>query len=168
MKIGSDRCFVEFEISERVDDWIFGCFCFVIGGFVIGDPSDRSVDLKGCLRWLEEFLCKPVNRFEPGLFEMPKEQAFLRLGASVLADGNAGSFASEAYNDTYNRFHISQLGMSSFDSVILLLMHDEERNSRLVWKDGGGLYDVVCPAGEFERVLKDTVVSMKNSMFSIG
>ncbi|WP_091242170.1 Imm42 family immunity protein [Aquimonas voraii] len=170
MRIGDGGRFcVEYEIAETVETWVFGKLCFIVDGSIVGDPGDRSVDLKGCLRWLEEFLAQPKARYEPGLFDMPKEQAFLRLGASVLTSEDGGDFAKEIYEDTYGRFHISHLGMSSFDSVVLLLAQDEKGRSRLIWKDGaGGLHEAVLPAGEVERVLQSAADALRKSIAAVA
>lgn len=166
MKVGGgSNLVVRYQVVDRIDDWVFGHFFFVVDGSVIGDASDQSVDLKGCLSWLSAFLRHSRNRYEPGLFEMPKDQVFVQLGASVLWSEDVDDSVKEIYEDTYARFHISHLGMSSFDTVILLLVEDERGNSRFIWKDcENSLHDAFFSAGEIERVLGDAVTSMKKEI----
>lgn len=162
-----DHFFVEYEIFQKLDGWILGRFVFIADGLIIGNYHDQSVDLQGCLYWLNEFLHEPVNRYEPDLFYMPKDQVFIRIGSSVLANEDENNFVSEVYEDTYRRFHISHLGMSSFDSTVLLLVQDENENSRLIWKDDSNiLHDVICGKGEIERALKVAVESLKKDIVS--
>ncbi|MES2822756.1 MAG: Imm42 family immunity protein [Pseudomonadota bacterium] len=93
MIIGNkDRLAISWEIIECVDTWIFGRFYLFINGFIVGDPNDNSVDMKGCLNWINNFLEFETNRFEPNLYEMQKEQIFLLLAASVLINEDKHNF----------------------------------------------------------------------------
>ncbi len=157
--IGSKNSFaVQTEVTEKVDDWVFGTFVFWLGNKLVGDLDDSSVDLKGCLNWIKDFLSRPKNRFEPGLYEMDKDQAFIQLcGSVILRDHQDAFFAQEKYNDTFSRFHISHLGMSSFDNLNLLLVENEQGLQRVLWQQGDEeVDDAYLLKNELSSVLKKT------------
>ena len=77
---------VNWDITEVVDTWVFGHFYLLINGLVVGDTEDNSVVLKGCQEWIKDFLAKPMNRYEPDLYEMDKKQVYLRIASSVLVN----------------------------------------------------------------------------------
>jgi len=52
-----DEFAVEFEVLIPVDQrWTYGKFCFWANGLMVGDNVDTSVDLRGCLNWLKDFV----------------------------------------------------------------------------------------------------------------
>lgn len=129
---------VGWEVIERVDEWIFGRFYLFINGVVVGNPNDYSVDLKGCLNWINDFLTVERNRFEPNLFDMHRDQIFLLLAASVTDSQDPYRFVKEVYEDTFSRFHISHIGMSSFDNFVLLLIKSHDGCEQIIWREGSG------------------------------
>lgn len=155
MFVGDKSLFaVEWSVSDVVDGWVFGNFLFWIRGSAVGNPDDGSVDLLAVTRWVKAFLTEPKDRFEDGLFDMPREQAYEWLAASVLFHEDPENRVEERYPDTFARFHITHIGMSSFDAVTLLLVTDKDGNERCIWKDGSHhIVDACLPASEIERVL---------------
>lgn len=155
MLVGDKSLFaVEWNVNETVDNWVFGNFLFWIKGSSVGDPSDCSVDLLAVTRWVKAFLAGPQDRFEEGLFSLPREQAYERLAASVLFHEDPENRVKEHYPDTFARFHITHIGMSSFDVVTVLLVKDEDGSERCIWKDGSQhVVDAYLPANEIERIL---------------
>lgn len=170
MLFGSrERFAVECEIAEAVNGWVLGTFCLWINGQVVGDQNDNSVDLNGCLNWLRDLVSKPRNRHEPGLYEMSKDQVFLRLASSVLASDDPHDFVKERYQDTFSRFHISHIGMSSFDRVTILFLKNEHGMERLVWKTGNKeIADAYLSAGEIEHVFSESIPVIDASISSVG
>jgi hypothetical protein len=135
VRIGNEHSIaVDYELLNVAEDWVFGRFCLFIGGMFVGDRDDVSVDLKGCRNWLVDFCTHARDRFEPGLMQAPKQQIFLQLAASVLVEQGASCFGGESYRDTFSRFHLSHLGMSSFNNVTLLLMRDQRDGARFIWQ----------------------------------
>jgi hypothetical protein len=154
MRVGiTERFAIEWEVFERIEGWILGSFYLWINGIIVGNPSDHSVDLKGCANWLKDLMENSTNRFEPGLFDMSREQTYLRLAPPVLVHENREGFAKEIYKDTFSRFHISHIGMSSFDRVTLLLIKNELGQERCIWKaDEKEVKDAFLESGEIESV----------------
>ncbi|HPE59547.1 MAG TPA: Imm42 family immunity protein [Thiolinea sp.] len=163
MLIGDKQSFaIEFEILDIVDGWVFGTFIFWVVGLVIGNPEDKSVDLKGCMNWLRDFVATPKNRFERGLYDLDKEQIYIQLCSSVLV-GEENSFAEEKYSDTYSRFHTSHIGMSSFDDVTMIMVENGQGDVRCVWKqDDQEILEAFLKMSEVNKVAANTVTSFED------
>jgi hypothetical protein len=163
MQFGNrDLCSIELEITRDVDQLLLGRFLLWAEGRRIGDPDDESVHIKGCLGWLRDFVAKPRNRCETGLFELPKEEVFRTLCSGVFASEIELLDSHEMYEDTFERFHISHLGMSSFDQTTLLLVEDEQGNQRLIWQQGTAPIDeAFLPPRELQRVATSVVMSFE-------
>jgi hypothetical protein len=157
MLIGEKNEFaIEIEAIERVDDWVLGRFLFWLGGMVVGDPADESVHLIGCVGWLREFVENPRDRHESGLYAIQKDLAFSILNAGMVADEDR--LGAEAYPDTFSRFHISHLGMSSFDRVTLLLVEDKSGRQRCIWQQElDPVQEAFLPPGRMQQVARDCV-----------
>ncbi|WP_165390856.1 Imm42 family immunity protein [Pseudoduganella lutea] len=158
MKTVDDKALfaVEWDLTATVDGWVFGVFTFLIGDVCVGDPEDTSVDMLGVARWVRDFLSVPRNRFEEGLFAMPAERVYALLAGSVLAGGGDSGAHVEPYENTFARFHLSHLGMSSFDAVTLLLVKDENGAERCIWQIGSGPVSDACfPPSTLESVLAE-------------
>lgn len=135
MLIGNKNIFaIEIDLLQSFDGWVYGRFQFWIDGISIGNIDDDLVDLKGCVNWLRDFIENRRNRYEPDLYEMDKDLAFLQLYHSVFPSELDGHFVKEKYNDTYSRFHIAHLGMSSFDNIGILLIESEAGQQRCIWQ----------------------------------
>lgn len=160
MNNNSARISLRTEVHEVVDDWVFGSFFAVINGLEVGNRED-SVDLKGCLRWWEDFANNPRDRYEPMLYDEDKESAYLALAASVLVNEEGYGSVQERYEDTFARFHISHLGMSSFDNVTILLVKSEAGLERLIWKTGSGeIHEAYLAANELEEAFSRASTSL--------
>jgi len=156
MIIGDKNTFaIELTVKERVNGWDFGVFLIWVCGHLIGDAEDSSVDTKGCVNWLRDFLTRQVCRFELGLFSMEKSEVWKRLVNPVLVNKDN---EKEFYENTFERFHISHIGMSSFDRFTVILVCDEDRNHRVLWQCGDGLImDGRIQAGYIESTVEQVV-----------
>ena len=62
------------------------------------------------------------------------------------------------YPDSFSRFHISHLGMSAFDTVILVLINDGEERERYIWQyNEKTIQDYTAPLGSLEACAKEAV-----------
>lgn len=170
MIIGDKNCFaVQVDVEEAVDDWVFGAYLFWVKGVCIGRKDDRTVDLKGCWNWMRDFLGAHKDGFEPGLYEMNKEQIYTCLARSVLPLQNPDGLAHEIYKNTFSRFHITHIGMSSFDNVTLLFLKNERGMERLIWKSGDGVVeDAYLAEHALEDVFSEAVSCLRDRMASLG
>lgn len=163
MLVGNKQRFaVELEILDEIDGWVFGTFIFWIQGIAIGDPEDNAVDLKGCINWLRGYLENPSNRVDPELYVLNKDTAYSRLCDSVLA-GGGNQVLKEEFLQFYSRFHISHIGMSSFDSVTIVLLENGQGGARCIWKQGSQeAQDAFLDIGEINQVFKEVIEWWKN------
>ena len=159
MIIGDKQKFaVEINVLDTVDGWIFGVLLFWIAGIVVGDPEEKTVDLKGCINWVRDFLGNARNRKEDELFEMDKKRAFLLLCPSVIQGNQDTEFVKGKYEDAFSRFHISHLGMTSFDDVNILLVENSSGSQRCIWQQGENeVQDATFEEGEIRAVMTDLV-----------
>ncbi|MDP3279190.1 MAG: Imm42 family immunity protein [Deltaproteobacteria bacterium] len=146
-----ERFAIEAEIEECIDGFTLGHLRFWICGRAVGDWED-SVDLLGCLRWLKDFRDHPRKRFEPGLWHLPAGEVFRRVYDPVMA--GAKSASESCVPDAYARFHISHLGMSSFNRFDLLLLEDEHGAERCLWREAAteDLHECYLKSFEMESV----------------
>jgi hypothetical protein len=129
-----ERFAIEAEVEDRITSWVLGHIRFWICGRPVGNWVD-SVDMLGCLRWLREFSDTQRDRYEPGLWNLPANEVFRLLFDSVMAVGDIRT--GMQIRDAYSRFHISHLGMSSFERFDILLLHDEHGAERCLWRESG-------------------------------
>lgn len=130
-----ERFAIEAEIEQRIDDFVLGHVRFWLCGRPVGDWCD-SADLLGCLRWLRDFRDSLLDRYEPRLWHLSADEVFRLLYDPVMGAGNASAQTLEV-PDAYERFHISHLGMSSFDNFDVLLLKDQHGAERCLWREAG-------------------------------
>jgi len=136
-----------------------GRFALVVMGDEVGDFSDNGTSLIGCYNWTADLLHHVRDRFEPGLFEMDRGQAFETLVHPVFGHYYGVECPPEPYADIYGRFHIQHIGMTSMEKFVLLLIQNEQGESRLIWQeDYGEIREACFDAGEVEDVLADFLV----------
>lgn len=127
---------IEAIVVERPKGWILGHFRFWINGKPVGDWDD-TVDLKGCVEWLLDFVSNPKNRYEPGLDSKSAEDIFEIAYDPVIAGTVTVDDAELPIPDPFARFHISHLGMSSFEAFDILLLKNELGMERVLWRRAG-------------------------------
>lgn len=147
-----NRFAIECEPIERSDGWLFGRFRFWLCGKPVGNWDDYA-DLRGCVRWLQDFANKPRNRFEKSLASAKAEDIYRQLYDSVIGVGAVPT----SIQDAFSRFHISHLGMSSFEQIEMLLLVDEHGSERCFWRKSGSSSIEECRLwrNEMEIVARD-------------
>lgn len=136
MLVGNkERFAIEAEPDSLIEGWILGRFRFWIGGCEVGDWNDTA-DLKGCYAWLRDFEQNSRERYEPSLSEFSAEEVFRRVFDPVMPGGISHPDELPIKN-SYHRFHISHLGMSSFERFDVLLLTDEDGGERCLWRMAG-------------------------------
>ena len=149
-----DKFAIEYQIDEKIDSWILGRIRFWLRGDAVGNWDDAA-DLMGCMNWLRDFVENPRDRSEPSLSGRSQDEVFHLLTAH-LRHSEAVSEAEDAIRNTFSRFNISHLGMSSFDRYDIVLWNDITNNERCMWRlgDDGSIHEAVLPPGEMERVAR--------------
>lgn len=172
MLFGAKNTFgVECDVeTQTMDGWLLGHFRFWIGGLPVGDWEDLA-DLKSIWSWMYDFAYKGENRYEALLVDSSAEELFQALYWSVMAtpdllsdEGMALNSEQMPFSDIYSRFHISHIGMSSFDKLGMILFEDSQ-NQRVIWTMfEGPVQEHLLPKGEMQRVAKqfcDWFISLK-------
>jgi hypothetical protein len=136
-----DRFAIEAEPEQIEDGWILGHFRFWLCGNAVGDWNE-SADLLGCLRWLRDFAENVRERQEPSVIDLAPEAVFERLYDPVMTSESRHNVSTVA--DSFSRFHISHLGMSSFDKWDILLLKDSHGAERCLSRKAGEKKIVDC------------------------
>lgn len=154
------------EVTETAKGWILGRLRFAFHGRSCGNWNDEA-DLRGCYGWLKDFAETPRRRIEPGLIDLRPAEVFDRLVRPVQNQG--GLRIPEFYEDTFSRFHISHLGMSSFDRVVMVLI-ESQKVQRCLWKEdeSDNIHDDVFPSGHMQQIARDFCKLMENEAAAIG
>lgn len=162
MKLAVDHKSVELKISptKRVETWVYGTFQLRLGGSLIGDEHDNGVDLMGCINWLSDFIAKPRDRLVPELMVAPKEVVWQNIVVPVFE-----SVTDVKYPDVFSRFHLSHLGMSAFDRVIIVMINDGKEQERYVWQQGEEpIQDFLAPIGSLEVAATEAITLFYEQM----
>lgn len=161
----SSKFSINWDITDIVDNWVFGHFYWKFGQNIVGNCVDCSVDLKGCFSWVKNFIDNPKNRYEPNLYELDKNEIYLRLASSILVNDENYGLIDEVYENTFSRFHISHIGMSSFDIVTILLITNEKGDERCIWKASKGeIMEAFLRPYEIEGVFLEFINSFQNTI----
>lgn len=113
---------LHFEIGDIHDGWIYGRFYMLAKGMTIGDPGEKSVHMQGCLNWWRKFVNSPIDRCDPSFFYATKDVAYKKLASCLVTDSSDDRECTELDMDIFDRFHVSHLGMSSFDNATVLFL----------------------------------------------
>jgi hypothetical protein len=127
-----DRFAIEAEPQQRIENWVLGGFRFWLCGRSVGNWDDAA-DLKGCVRWLRDFATVPRDRYDSRLVAASAEEVFQVVYDPVMG----GSATLTHVDDAFARFHISHLGMSSFELFDMLLLYDVHGGERCLWRKAG-------------------------------
>jgi hypothetical protein len=127
-----ERFAIEAERQEDLDGWVLGRFRFWLCGQPVGDWDD-STDLRGCVRWLRDFATMARDRYEPALVAATSEEVFRYVYDPVIGEG----ISRARFEDAFARFHISHIGMSSFEKFDILLLYDAHGGERCLWRRAG-------------------------------
>ena len=148
---------MKIEVADVIGQWVQRTFLLWIQGVPIGDQADRFVHVQGCINWLKDFVEHPRDRFEASLFALPKE-AVHRLLSTNGDSLPSSSLTGEQIDRAFSRFHISHVGMLSFDQVTLLLVEDEQGRQRVIWQQARDeVKEAYLPAGRMQLVASECV-----------
>lgn len=152
-----DDLAIEISIVKVVDSWVFGEFLLWVNSSQIGNELDMAVDLKGCVNWLSDFVDVPRNRCEPELVGCSVEDAWKEIRVTDI-----DLEYESKYPDSFSRFHIAQIGMSSLDDVVIALVNDGLNQERFIWQSGGGrVFEHICELGSLANVSQKVITWFK-------
>ena len=142
-------------MTRVVEGWILGRFRFWLHGQACGDWDDEA-DLHSCHYWLKTFVEEDTHRTEPDLLALSAEEVWEEIVSPVYDRGQDSCEQTERYGNVYSRFHISHIGMSSFDRIVMVLV-ESAGAQRCVWKDlrTKAICDNVFPARHMQCVARE-------------
>jgi hypothetical protein len=152
--VGSvERFAIEALPEEFSSGLILGRFRFWVDSQTLGDWEDMA-DLKGCVAWLRDFATIPRERYDSRLDGMDAAAVFLLLYEPVFGINGLANPVEQPVPYAYERFHISHLGMSSFELVDILLVKSVDGRERCLWRkaDGAHIREMIFDKGEMEAV----------------
>lgn len=155
MIVGSpERFAIEVEPRDVDGEWIWGGFRFWLANSEIGDWEDATA-LHLCWLWLKKFCSHPPACVEPAVAVGSAEEVFRRVVDPVFGPEGIADPSKQPVPFAYERFHITHVGMSSFDSFVVVLVKDEIGNERCLWRkdDETTIHDSWLGPGEMERVV---------------
>ncbi len=152
MTFGDPRT-VSIHVSpkETIGTWIYGSFLLRLGDSTVGDENDAAVHLNGCINWLTKFVESPGDGCAPELMTESNNDIWQRL----VVEPNENIELREAFS----RFHISHIGMSSFNQVTLVLLNDGQNWERYVWQQrNDAIHDHWAPIGSLKETAQKAIV----------
>lgn len=153
MLVGNkDRFAIEAQPNAVEQEWVLGRFRFWLGGKPVGD-WDELAPLQHCYGWLRRFAQQPPDCVEPSLADKSAEYVFRMLVDSVIGPGGIAAPARQPVPYAYERFHITHIGMSSFDRFTIVLVKDEHGGEWCLWREvGAQIHDCRLWRNEMETV----------------
>ena len=129
------RFAIQFELDEPVDgEWLFGHFCFRVGGTAVGDWSARAslATGRGLLQTLVSWKGKRrVDR----LMAISATEAFAEIEFALFEDDSRSDEAVERDSAFYSRFIAIPTGFDVFDEWMAFLIEDDAKG-RLSGRSG--------------------------------
>ena len=141
---------IEVDVEEPRDEkWLFGRFRLQVLGESIGNWDD-VVTLRAVLAWWQTFVTDRVDRWDARLEGLGAREIF-----TLLRDAAYAEDGDEGLSEVFARYHVNQLGMSSFDPFVVLLVEPPDEGQWLVWcrEDGtDDVHDARLPAGTLQAL----------------
>ena len=132
MIVGRQSTFaIEAEIVDCIGTWVFGRFRVWVCGEPVG-KWETPVAVHSCLEDLRWLYDETVDRYEPGIWNLPAADLFYLLRDSPLLGGLP---QEGAVRDAYWRFVVSDLGIASLFGFHVLLLKDEQGTERCLWRE---------------------------------
>lgn len=140
---------IDISPTETIGTWIYGSFLLRLGDGTVGDEHDFT-DLNGCVNWLTDLVTSPRDRCAPELMTGSNDYVWQRL----VVEPNQKVELYEAFS----RFHISHIGMSSFNQVTLVLLNDGKNWERYVWQQRNEpIHDHRAPLGSLKDAAQKAI-----------
>lgn len=156
MLVGNpERFAIEAEPREAEGVWTWGGFRFLLGNRSVGNWEDAAA-LQLCRGWLRKLCDHPQNCTDPYVASCIPEEVFALVVDPVSGPAGIADPTKQPIPFAYERFHITHVGMSSFDSYTVLLIKDEIGNERCLWRQGmgGPIEEQWLRPGEIEGVIQ--------------
>ena len=146
---------------------VFGHFRLWIGDKPIGNWEDLCM-LSAVVRWMKDLVSHPTDRCENRLFFASNETVFSCIYDPLMVykvTQQPPLFKIEATQ--LRRFHISHIGMSSFDDYFGVLLMECGNQQRILWAnlETSELDDSYLPAGTLQSAFSKFIIEFEKSNF---
>lgn len=147
---------IEYEKSLEYQDGHYGHFSFWAQEQRIGNWEDLC-DLKGVLHWCRHFVSSDIDRYEPTLESLSKEEMFAAIYDSTMVYKVTNLQPKANVKNAFSRFHISYLGMSSFADYFGILLVELTNAERLIWANlqTNIIYEAIFPKNTVNEVIQE-------------
>jgi hypothetical protein len=156
MLVGAKERFAIEAEPETIDgEWVLGRFRFWLCGREVGDWSDTTA-LQHCCRWLRRFEQNPPDCTDPAVARLGAGEVFEMIVDPVFGSPSIANPALQPIPYAYERFHITHLGMSSFDDYVVVLVKNLDGVERCLWRKGAGeILECALAPSEMEAVARE-------------
>jgi hypothetical protein len=157
--VGDEKIFaIEYEIAQISETRVLGHFAFRVINERIGNFEDYC-DLKGVVHWCRLLIEKEINRYEPTLGLLSKEEIFATVYDPEMVYKLTDLKPSFSIPNARARFDISHLGMSSFDDYFAILLVETKIFERLLWANlqSHTIQEAQLPKGTVITTLREFV-----------
>lgn len=122
---------LEFEIESPADPaWLNGHFRLHLRGEAVGNWDDLAT-VRGIAHWWRSLADdQTTQRWDERLAGLDDSAMFRLLDDAVYGGGEVFTWEDRIYG----RFHIDQLGMSSFDLYRVLLIEPPDEGQKVIWQ----------------------------------
>lgn len=154
MLVGNKARFaIEADPQTIEGEWILGGFRFWLCGCEVGNWSECTA-LQYCFAGLRAFSRDSVARAEPSIAHIEGREIFELVVGPVMAPKGIADPQRQPIPFSYERFHLTHLGMSSFDDFVIVLVKDADGAERCLCRRLGEdeILDCWLAPGEMEQV----------------
>jgi hypothetical protein len=155
---------VSYELNQDYgDSWLFGKFCYWIGGMMVGD-YEMGTSLRDMIMVLASIVRDNENREDYYLSKLTTEELYNRLNNSLFGNETENSKYNDiAQDECWSRFDICP-AIDIFDCWSIYLV-DSPPESKIVYsylEEKGNIVEVNLEAGFFDRVIKEAYNRLLN------
>ncbi|MDR3715619.1 MAG: Imm42 family immunity protein [Puia sp.] len=158
----------QYEISEKIDRYVYGHLAFWIGGKLIGDYIGYST-ISISVSFLEDFLKQYPRRIYPGSEFKKSTELFFEL-YDIFFDENV--IIDPIRSQYTNIFWLNFVGeYSLLDQIGMILINEPNlKRQRLVWKYfvDSSIEEFFLPYDYFDKVANDFVEKANAQMKDLG
>jgi Immunity protein 42 len=155
----------EFAISYELDvnscgSWLFGKFCYWIGGEIVGD-YDVGTSLRDVLLLLRSIVIDNGNRENVNLFGLSHEELYMRLDSTLYGGGERSDYEELAEEECWARFKIFP-SVDIFDDWKIYLI-DSPPKARIVYSfRSKNVVEFNLSSGIFDQVATSIFDTLSN------
>ena len=159
---------IEFELDKEYGGvWLFGKFCYRIGGRRVGNYN-LGTSLRDIFFMMETIIRHKANRTDKNLYDLPLNELYEKLD-KALYGCESSRYDDTAYEEQWIRFDVT-LPVDIFDDWKIFLIENMGKARVIVGKtnpnDNIYIYEVMLKSGEFDDVIGKTYEAL-NKLYNM-